>query len=56
VPILPYEIKIGLDGKRYAIFRDTFAREDYDKLHPEHFAGFLVSCFGQYENAYQLKD
>ncbi len=45
-----YQIKIGLDGKHYAVFHDNLDAEDA----APHFVGCRLSCFDGYDNAYEL--
>ena len=49
-----YTVCVGLDGKRYAVFRDEFSRLDYERQRPGSFSGCRLSCFGSYDNAYEL--
>ena len=51
-----YTVCVGLDGKRYAVFRDDFSRWDYDRQWPQDFAGCRIACFGSYDNAYELSE
>jgi hypothetical protein len=45
-----YQIKIGNNGKHYAVFKDSMAAEDAQKS----FADCVISCFDGYDNAYEL--
>ena len=47
---MPGEIKIGLDGNKYMVFQDGLECENNS---PD---GAVISCFGQYENAYLLDE
>lgn len=49
VPALPYEVKVGWDGKLYAVL-DSFYLWKYRSTLPEG----RIACFGRYENAIQL--
>lgn len=54
-PITGYEIKTGLDGKRYAVFANSYEREKFSEQVPDLFAGLLIASCGQYDNAYCLE-
>lgn len=46
-----YEIKTGIDGHQYAVFKD-----EYDaNLREMEFIGCRRACFGAFDNAYELK-
>lgn len=53
--IIPYEVKTGLDGKRYAVFRNSYERERFVEVNPDMFFGSQIASCGQYENAYCLE-
>jgi hypothetical protein len=48
-----FELKYGNDGKLYVVFADNVAAEPWHYFFCD-FLGCIVSCFGGYENAYQL--
>jgi len=45
-----YQIKIGNDGKHYAVFKDAYEAECSDHA----FHGCALHCFDGYDNAYEL--
>ncbi len=45
-----YQIKIGEDGKHYAVFQDNLDADDA----AQYFVGCTLSCFDGYCNAYEL--
>ena len=49
-----YAVIDGLDGKRYAVFADSIAREDYSREYPHKFQHNPIACCEQYDNAYEL--
>jgi hypothetical protein len=50
----PYELKIGIDGKWYAVFANSHEREEYEREFPLEVQNYPIASFGQYENAYCL--
>lgn len=52
---IAYEVKTGLDGKRYAVFRNSYERETFTEACPSLFAGSRIASCGQYDNAYCLE-
>ena len=53
--IIPYNVRTGPDGKRCAVFRNSYEREKFSESNPTLFAGLRIVCCGQYENAYSLE-
>ena len=54
---MKWEIKIGLDGKRYMVFRDSYERERFVKRNDldADYLTYKVASFGQFENAICLE-
>ncbi len=53
----PYEVKTGLDGKRYAVFQNSYERDYFMENDPKRrLDGFRPACFGQFDNAVCLED
>lgn len=53
--LIPYEIRTGLDGKRYAVFANCNDRDDFHEACPDLFAGCRPACFGQFDNAFCIE-
>lgn len=45
-----YRIKLGIDGKRYAVFHSCYEADLMEWAFPN----CCRACFGQYDNAFQL--
>lgn len=53
----PFEVKTGLDGKKYAVFQNGYERDVFmenDAL--KRLNGFRSACFGQFDNAVCLEE
>lgn len=49
---MPFTIKIGLNGKRHAVFKNSDDAWEFRNW----FLGCIICSFGQYENAYELSN
>ena len=50
VPAIPYQVKSGIAGEVFAVFRSNYEAEQWEYKFPHN----RIASFGQYENAYQL--
>lgn len=49
-----YSIRTNPEGKYFAVFRDEFARDDFDRANPDKFRGCRLASFGNLDNAFEL--
>lgn len=49
--MIGYEIKSGLDGKRYAVFANCDDAYEASRIL---FCRYRSACFGAYDNAFEL--
>lgn len=53
--LISYQVQTGIDGKRYAVFRNSYERDTFCEKCPGLFDGFRPACFGQFDNAFCLE-
>lgn len=49
------KIKRGISGGLYIVFENSYKAQKWSWLLSD-IMGFPISCFGQYENAYEIYD
>ncbi len=53
IGLIPYQLIVGLDGRFYAVFRNSLDAQDAIKR--KFFKGCSWACWNQYENALCLE-
>ena len=49
-----YQVRMGHDGKIYAVFPNEYERWQFHNRWPHVFENCPPACFGQFDNAFEL--